>query len=34
MGKLRQWLRNWFDRKVELSLQRQANRQFKRASND
>jgi len=28
MGKLRQWLRRWFDRQVELSFQRQANKQF------
>ena len=28
MGKIRQWLRNWFDRQVELSFQRQANKLF------
>ncbi len=26
MGKLRQWFRNWLDRQIELSLQRQANK--------
>ena len=30
MGKLRQWLRNWFDRQVEKSMQRQANKLFER----
>jgi hypothetical protein len=25
MGKLRQWFRNWFDRQIEKSMQRQAN---------
>ena len=28
MGKLRQWFRKWFDRQIELSFQRQANKQF------
>jgi heme O synthase-like polyprenyltransferase len=28
MGKLRQWFRNWFDRQIEQSMQRQANRLF------
>ena len=28
MGKLRQWFRKWFDRQVEKSLQRQADRLF------
>lgn len=26
MGKLRQWFRAWFDRQVELSMQRFANK--------
>ena len=30
MGKLRQWFFRWFDRQIELSFQRQANRQFER----
>ena len=30
MGKLRQWFRKWFDRQVEKSLQRQADRLFMR----
>ena len=28
MGKLRQWFRMWFDRQLEKSLQRQADRLF------
>jgi len=28
MGKLRQWFRNWFDRQVEKSFQRKANKLF------
>ncbi len=28
MGKLRKWFRKWFDKQVELSFQRQANRLF------
>ena len=28
MGKLRQWFRNWLDKHVERSMQRQANRLF------
>ena len=28
MGKLRQWLRRWFDKQVEKSFQRQADRLF------
>ena len=28
MGKLRQWFRNWLDRQVERSMQRQADRLF------
>ncbi len=37
MGKLRQWFRNWFDRQIEKSFQRQADKQFlksKRSNND
>ncbi len=30
MGKLRQWFRNWFDRQIEKSFQRQANKLFER----
>jgi len=28
MGKIRQWLQKWFDRQIEKSFQRQANRLF------
>ena len=28
MGKLRQWFRIWFDRQLEKSLQRQADKMF------
>ncbi len=28
MGKLRQWFRMWFDRQVEKSFQRQADKLF------
>ena len=28
MGKLRQWFRKWFDRQIEKSFQRQADRLF------
>ena len=31
MGKIRKWLRNWFDIQIEKSLQRQANRLFDKA---
>lgn len=31
MGKIRQWLRNWFDRQIEKSFQRQANKLFDKA---
>jgi len=31
MGKIRQWFRTWFDRQIEKSFQRQANRQFMKA---
>ena len=37
MGKLRQWFRSWFDRQVEKSFQRQANKLFlegKKSGND
>jgi len=30
MGKLRQWFRKWFDRQIEKSFQRQANKLFER----
>ena len=30
MGKLRQWFRKWFDRQVEKSFQRQANKLFEK----
>jgi len=30
MGKLRQWFRNWFDRQIEKSFQRQADKLFER----
>ena len=30
MGKLSQWFRKWFDRQVEKSFQRQANKLFER----
>ena len=29
MGKLRQWFRKWFDRQVEKSLKRKADRIYK-----
>lgn len=28
MGKIRQWIRKWFDRQIEKSFQRQADRLF------
>lgn len=28
MGKLRQWFFKWFDKQIELSFQRQANKLF------
>ena len=31
MGKLRQWFGKWFDRQVEKSFQRQANKLFEKA---
>ena len=37
MGKIRQWFRTWFDRQIEKSFQRQADKQFlkaKRSKND
>tara|TARA_R100001460_G_scaffold11706_2_gene27112 strand:- start:851 stop:967 length:117 start_codon:yes stop_codon:yes gene_type:complete len=30
MGKLRQWFRKWLDRQIEKSLQRQADRIYKK----
>ena len=30
MGKIRQWLRRWFDRQIELSFQRKADKMFKK----
>ena len=30
MGKLRQWFRKWFDRQVENSMQRHANKLFEK----
>lgn len=30
MGKIRQWFFKWFDKQIELSMQRQANRQFEK----
>ena len=33
MGKLRQWFRNWFDRQLEKSLQRQADQMFLKGKN-
>lgn len=30
MGKIRQWFFKWFDRQIEKSFQRQANKQFAR----
>ncbi len=32
MGKLRQWFYKWFDRQVEKSFQRQANKLFERGN--
>tara|TARA_B100002019_G_scaffold248051_1_gene226810 strand:+ start:844 stop:957 length:114 start_codon:yes stop_codon:yes gene_type:complete len=34
MGKLRQWFRDWFDRQVEKSMQRQADKLFLKGKND
>ena len=34
MGKIRQWFRNWFDRQLEKSLQRQANKLFEKGKNE
>ena len=28
MGKIRQWFRDWFDKQIEKSFQRQANKLF------
>ena len=30
MGKLRQWFRNWFDKQIEKSFQRKANKEFEK----
>jgi hypothetical protein len=32
MGKLRQWLRRWFDSQVEKSMQRKADKMFSKHS--
>ena len=32
MGKLRQWLRRWFDGQIEKSIQRKADKQFMKHS--
>jgi len=34
MGKLRKWFRNWFDKQVEKSMQRQANKLFLKNKNN
>lgn len=34
MGKLRQWFYKWFDKQVEKSFQRQANKLFERGKDD
>ena len=34
MGKIRQWLRDWFDKAIERSIQRQANKQFAEGQNN
>ena len=33
MGKFRQWFRNWFDRQLEKSMQRQADKLFLKGYN-
>tara|TARA_Y100000401_G_scaffold20185_1_gene13470 strand:+ start:1579 stop:1695 length:117 start_codon:yes stop_codon:yes gene_type:complete len=33
MGKLRQWFRKWFDRQIEKSFQRQADKLFEQGKN-
>lgn len=33
MGKLRQWFRRWFDKQVEQSFQRQADKLFLKGQN-
>lgn len=30
MGKIRQWFFKWLDKQIEMSMQRQANRQFEK----
>ena len=34
MGKIRQWIRAWFDRQVEKSMQRQADKLFLKGRKD
>ena len=34
MGKLRKWLRDWFDKQIEKSMQRQANKLFLKKNNN
>ena len=34
MGKLRQWFRKWFDRQIEKSFQRQADKLFMKGKID
>lgn len=34
MGKIRQWIARWFDYHLERSLQRQANKQFEKSSDE
>lgn len=34
MGKLRQWFRKWFDRQIEKSFQRQADKLFMKGTRD
>jgi len=34
MGKLRKWFRDWFDKQVEKSMQRQANKLFLKNKNN
>lgn len=34
MGKLRQWFRKWFDRQIEKSFQRQADKLFMKGNRD
>ncbi len=34
MGKIRQWFRNWFDKQIEKSFQRQANKLFEKGKRE